>query len=94
MRPSVIKAKLARNEPVLLTMVHFTDPSVCELTSLMGFDGIWMDLEHHMYSLETASIMMRAARVGTADVLARAAKPPSRRRSRRRPAWRAAASRR
>ncbi|MBP7933909.1 MAG: aldolase [Phycisphaerae bacterium] len=74
MRPSVVKAKLARNQPVLLTMLHFTDPSVFEMTSLMGFDGIWMDLEHHFYSVETAAVMMRAARVGTADILARCAK--------------------
>ena len=64
MRKSVIKAKLARDEPVLLTQLHLTDPSVFELTSLMGFDGIWMDLEHHTYSLETAASLMRATRVG------------------------------
>lgn len=74
MRKSVIKQKLARNEPVLLTQLHFTDPSVFELTSLMGFDGIWMDLEHHTYSMETATAMMRAARVGGAEILARPAK--------------------
>ena len=74
MRPSVIKAKLARNEPALLTQLHFTDPSVYELTSLMGFDGIWMDLEHHSYSIETAAHMMRGARVGRSDILARAGK--------------------
>jgi 4-hydroxy-2-oxoheptanedioate aldolase len=74
MRRSVIKEKLARNEPVLLTQLHLTDPSVFELTSLMGFDGIWMDLEHHTYSLETAANLMRAVRVGKADVLARPAK--------------------
>jgi len=74
MRQSVIKAKLARNEPVLLTQLHFMDASIYELTSLMGFDGIWMDLEHHGYSVQTAAAMMRAARVGKADILARAAK--------------------
>jgi 4-hydroxy-2-oxoheptanedioate aldolase len=47
---------------------------VYELTSLMGFDGIWMDLEHHGYSVETAGALMRAARVGGADILARPAK--------------------
>ena len=26
----------------------------------MGFDGIWMDLEHHGYSLETAQQLMRS----------------------------------
>jgi len=74
MRPSRIKAKLARNEPVLLTQLHFTDPSLYEMTSLLGFDGIWMDMEHHGYSLETASSLMRCARVGHADILVRPAK--------------------
>ena len=40
----------------------------------MGFDGIWMDLEHHGYRLETASTLMRAARVGSSDIVARPAK--------------------
>ncbi len=74
MRTSRIKAKLKRNEPVLLTTLHLTDPSLYELTSLMGFDGIWMDLEHHGYSVETAMALMRAARVGSSDIMARCAK--------------------
>lgn len=73
MRPSKIKAKLRRNEPVLVTTVHFTDPSAYELVSLMGVDGIWLDLEHHGTSVETASQLLRAARVGTADVMVRPA---------------------
>src|SRR5690349_6895392 len=74
MRPSRIEAKLARNEPALLVSLHLTDPSTYELTSLMGFDGIWMDMEHHGYSLETAMTLMRAARVGGSDVMVRPAK--------------------
>ncbi|GMV95778.1 MAG: aldolase [Phycisphaerae bacterium] len=74
MRKSVIKGKLSRGEPVLLTQLHLTDPSVFELASLMGFDGLWMDLEHHTYSLETAAGLMRAARVGKSDIMARPAK--------------------
>lgn len=74
MRPSRIKAKLKRGEPVLLPMLHLTDPAVYELASTMGFDGIWMDLEHHGTTLETAANLMRAARIGTADVLCRPAK--------------------
>src|SRR5262245_378747 len=74
MRTSRVKAKLKRKEPALLTTLHLTDPSLYEMTSLMGFDGIWMDLEHHSYSVETANALMRAARVGTADILARPAK--------------------
>ncbi len=74
MRPSRIREKLARNAPALITTLHFMDAALFEMTSLMGFDGIWMDMEHHGYSVETAAEMMRAARVGTADIVARPAK--------------------
>ena len=36
MRPSVVKAKLRQNEPVLGIDLHFYDPSVYELTRLVG----------------------------------------------------------
>ncbi len=74
MQPSVVKAKLARGEPALVVCLHFTDASLYEMTSLLGFDCIWMDLEHHGYSVETASNLMRAARVGGSDIMARPAK--------------------
>src|SRR5262249_13706573 len=74
MRKSTVKAKLARNEPAMLVALHMTDPSVYEMVSLMGFDGIWMDMEHHGYGLETAQTLMRAARVGGADIMVRPAK--------------------
>ena len=74
MRKSKIKEKLLRNEPALITTLHFTDPSLYELTSLMGFDGIWVDMEHHSTSVETSSNLMRAARVGSSDIVARPAK--------------------
>ncbi len=47
---SKIRAKLDRNEPALITALHFCDPSLYELVSLLGFDGIWLDLEHHAHS--------------------------------------------
>lgn len=74
MRPSKIKAKLNRGEPVLVTSLQLSDPSLFELVGLLGFDGIWMDLEHHGVSVETATNLMRAARVGSVDILARPAK--------------------
>ncbi len=74
MRPSRVKRKLLRDEPALIVTLHLTDPSVFELTSLMGFDGIWMDMEHHSYSLQTGAELMRAARVGVSDIIARPAK--------------------
>jgi 4-hydroxy-2-oxoheptanedioate aldolase len=74
MRPSRIKAKLARQQPVLVTTIHLSDPSIFELASLMGFDGIWLDMEHHAHSLEAANNYIRAARVGASDVITRPAK--------------------
>ncbi len=74
MRRSRVKQKLLSGQPALITTLHLTDPSIFELTSLMGFDGIWMDMEHHTYSLETAAELMRAARVGVSDIIARPAK--------------------
>ncbi len=74
MRYSRIKAKLRRGEPALIVACHFADPSVYEMTSLMGFDGIWLDLEHHSTSDQTAAMLMRAARTGSADIVARCAR--------------------
>lgn len=74
MRFSRVKAKLRKGEAALITCCHFIDPSIYELTSLLGFDGIWLDLEHHATSDETAATLMRAARVGASDVIARPAK--------------------
>ena len=74
MRPSKSLAKWRAGKPVLGTTLHVADPSVYEMVSLMGFDLIWMDLEHHAHSVETAGGLMRAARVGGADIIARPAK--------------------
>jgi hypothetical protein len=74
MRKSIVKQKLRERKPTIGVALHFIDPSVYEMTSLAGFDFIWMDLEHHAYSVETANNLMRAARVGTSDIMARPAK--------------------
>ena len=74
MRNSKIKAKLRQNQPVLLTTLHLADPALFELTSLLGFDGIWLDLEHRSCSVQQAGEFARAARVGSSDIMMRPAK--------------------
>jgi 4-hydroxy-2-oxoheptanedioate aldolase len=74
MRPSRVKAKLRKQEPVLMTALHVLDPQIYEMVSLLGFDGIWLDLEHHTTSVESAATLIRAARVGASDVMCRPAK--------------------
>lgn len=76
MKQSQILAKIRRDEAALAVCLHLTDPSVYELAGLMGFDGIWMDLEHHGYSVGVAANLMRAARAGglATDIVARPGK--------------------
>jgi len=74
MRPSTIKLKLAEGKPALLLMLNTIDPSFFEMTSLFGFDGIWVDLEHNNPSVETLANLLRATRVGASDTLVRVAK--------------------
>ncbi|HZZ42487.1 MAG TPA: aldolase/citrate lyase family protein [Tepidisphaeraceae bacterium] len=74
MKPSRVLAKVRQGEPAMGIALHLTDPSVYEMAGLMGFDAIWMDMEHHFYSVEVAANLMRAARVGGTDIVARPGK--------------------
>ena len=74
MRPSRVRQKWSANQPAMCVAIALIDPAVAELMSLLGFDCLWLDLEHHPRSLETGSNLMRAARVGGADIIARPAK--------------------
>ena len=74
MKTSRVLGKVRSGEPALGITLHLTDPSLFEMASLMGFDAIWMDMEHHFYSLEVAAGLMRSARVGGADIVARPGK--------------------
>ena len=74
MRKSIVKQNLKEGKPSVFTTVHFTDPSLFEMVSMTGIHAIWMDMEHHAYTLETASGLIRATRVGDIDVMVRPAK--------------------
>ena len=72
---SKIKAKLAKNQTAHVVCLHLTDPTLHEMVGLMGFDGIWIDMEHHVFGLESAQDLMRAARIGSgADIFVRPAR--------------------
>jgi 4-hydroxy-2-oxoheptanedioate aldolase len=72
MKINGIKQRLANNEPSFITTLHLFDPAVYELASMIGVDGIWMDMEHRTFSMETAQVLMAAARAGgDSDVLVR-----------------------
>jgi 4-hydroxy-2-oxoheptanedioate aldolase len=73
-RPSRVIQNLKRNVPTLGIALHYAEPANFEMVSLMGFQAIWLDLEHHSTSVENAAHLMRAARVGGTDIIARPGK--------------------
>lgn len=74
MRVSQVKQLWNQGKSAMCTAVTFNEPAIVELVSLLGFNCIWLDFEHHLHSVESAGHLMRAARVGGADVMARPAK--------------------
>jgi 4-hydroxy-2-oxoheptanedioate aldolase len=63
---------LAKNEPCFVTTLHLCDPFVYELASALGVEGIWLDMEHRPFNLETAQRLMIAARAGgDSDIIVR-----------------------
>jgi 4-hydroxy-2-oxoheptanedioate aldolase len=74
MRTSIVRKKWLSGKPALCCAIALCDPAVAELASMLGIDCLWIDMEHSARSLEIASNLMRAARVGSADVIARPAK--------------------
>jgi len=74
MKKSTVKTLWAEGRAACCTLVKLADPRVAEIAAMAGFDCLWMDLEHHCWSLETAENMIRAARLLGCDVMARPAK--------------------
>jgi 4-hydroxy-2-oxoheptanedioate aldolase len=72
MKTNGIKQRLAKNEPCFVTTLHLCDPFVYELASSLGVEGIWLDMEHRPFNLETTQRLMTAARAGgNSDVIVR-----------------------
>jgi 4-hydroxy-2-oxoheptanedioate aldolase len=74
MRKSLILEKISKGKPAWCTTCCLTDPVIFELVSLLGLDGIWVDLEHHGTSVQHYSTLTRASRVGNIDIVARPGK--------------------
>jgi 4-hydroxy-2-oxoheptanedioate aldolase len=72
MKSSIVKQKLAKNEPTFVTTLHIADPFAYELAGTLGVEGIWLDMEHRPFTLESAARMIIAARAGgDTDVIVR-----------------------
>ncbi|MBL4885006.1 MAG: aldolase [Planctomycetaceae bacterium] len=74
MRRSRVLDNIQQGLPSFGVALHLASASMYEMTSLLGFDAIWVDMEHHGLSLEHAEQLFRASRVGDIDIVARPAK--------------------
>lgn len=74
MRPSQVRARWREGKCAFGVAMMTSEPVIAELIGLLGFDFLWLDLEHSWRSVHTAAELMRAARVGSGDILARPAK--------------------
>lgn len=60
MRPS-FKQKLGLQKPLVGTLVSLAAPEVAEMLSLVGFDWLWIDMEHAPLSLDHVRSMLQAS---------------------------------
>jgi 2-keto-3-deoxy-L-rhamnonate aldolase RhmA len=59
---TVFKAKLQRDEVVVVVNPDHPSPSLTEFVAGLGFDGVFIDCEHGMATIERVQEMCRAAR--------------------------------
>ena len=74
MRKSHVIAKLEQKQPAWCVAISMSDFTLFEVAGLTGVDGIWLDLEHHGFSVESAAHLICGARAGDTDVIARPGK--------------------
>jgi 4-hydroxy-2-oxoheptanedioate aldolase len=71
MNPSRIRQKLASGQPAWCVKACYADPELVELVSTLGFDGIWICLEHKRLDPATTYSLIQACRLGGADAVMR-----------------------
>jgi 4-hydroxy-2-oxoheptanedioate aldolase len=71
MNASRIRQKLARGEAAWCAKAGYCDPELVELMSTLGFDGIWICLEHKRLDPSTTYALIQACRLGGADAIMR-----------------------
>ncbi len=71
MNPSIVKRKLASDEPVLAVKVNFMSPAIVEMMGLIGYDCLWLGNEHLYADISRIDHMVTAARAAGMDTMIR-----------------------
>ena len=74
MHKSKVKEKLQRNEPIFCAKTNLCDPSTVEIFGYLGFDCVWIDMEHGPINYETVRNQVRAAKMTGMDSMIRVSK--------------------
>ena len=74
LRPSRVLRKLRAGKPAFCTKTNFRDPSIVDFIGMVGFDCVWLCMEHIPADWETIENQIRAAKVHDMDCLVRVAK--------------------
>jgi len=74
MRPSRVLAKLRAGEVARLFKTNLSDARATEIASMVGFDGIWADMEHVPNDWQVIEHQIRAAKCYNVDVMVRVAR--------------------
>lgn len=70
-RQHPLRAKLAAGEPVLAAALVTSNLESAALIATLGFDFLWVEMEHSPVTLESLRTIVLAARGGPASVFAR-----------------------
>lgn len=73
MNGEIIKDKLSKRELMFGTIVLFSDPSITELLGKMGFDALWIDMEHTAREYSNLLVQLMAASSAHCPALVRVA---------------------
>ena len=68
---NTLKAKLNAGEKLIGTHVSLIDPSVCEILGMIGFDYIWIDMEHTCIDFQTLNECLLAVRATGSNAIVR-----------------------
>jgi len=74
MRKSRVLQKLRAGETVSCIKINLTDPKVCEMAALAGFDCVWVDQEHISQDWSVLEASVWATKAHNADLLVRVSK--------------------
>lgn len=74
MRRSRVLEKLRSGKVASCVKLNLLDPRVSEIAAMIGFDSVWVDMEHVPTDWGTVENQVRAAKIYDTDVIVRVAK--------------------